>query len=183
MKHLKKTIALMGLAGLLAAMLAGCGSKDITSKADKANGVTHDGSKLLEDNFGGLSMKATKYTLEVAAIKADRAKLKAGSVKELFDGNQEAYMSDSITYQPVYEAEGYDDVYVAFISPEPGNGVVVDYELYSNGKTDSVEVDTENGIVYIPKALYPKEDDGDSTYSLGIQLLMGVDMAELVEKE
>lgn len=182
-KHLfsAKRLICLGLAVAMSAALAGCGS-DIKSKADEAMNIPYDAAKLLEDDFGGLAYKNTEHSLEVVCTKTNKAKLTAGSLKDLFSGNEEAYISDFITYQPVYEVEGYDDVYVAFINPENDMGSIVSYELYPDGAADSVKFDEENGIVYIQKSFYPGGDDKEEQ-QIGIQIMTAVDVAEVVPNE
>lgn len=165
-KRLSKKTVCLGFAMIMAfsMVFTGCEKKEIKSEAQE------------EGTASEAAVDTSEYTLEVVYTKVDKSKLKVDKLKDLYSKNEKAVITDVISYQAVTVAEDRDGMYMAQVDSKNVNdvpGKLVDYTFYSSGKTDGVEYDTKNGVVYIPKALYDKA--GDKGCDLGIQLMMAVD--------
>ncbi len=162
-----KKLTCLAFAAILAfsMVFTGCDKKDIESEAQ-------------EEELAQGAGKDTPRMLQVVYTKVDKAKLTVKRLEDIHSKNEKAFLSDNLTEVSVTPSKDHDDMYEAKVNPKEVNGVpgkLVDYEFYSDGKTDGAEFDTKNGTVYIPKALF---DKGDKGHAIGIQLMMAVDKAD-----
>lgn len=162
-----KKLTCLAFAAVLAfsMVLTGCNKKDIESEAQE--------EELAQD-----ADKDTLRMLQVVYTKVDKAKLTVKKLEDIHSKNEKAFLSDNLTEVPVTLSKERDGMYEAEVDSKEVNGVpgkLVDYEFYSDKKTDGAEFDAKKGIVYIPKALIDKSDSG---HAIGIQLMMAVDVKD-----
>lgn len=154
---------------------------EIGSSVELSNAEATTVEKKFDDN----GLRETAFELKVMYTTVDADYLDAGSVTEMWNENYEAFIANYNMMQHLYEVEGMDDVYVAFVNFSALNGtdgkiVSADFtrgtERHPIDMESQVVLDKENGVLYVPKAWYFAGDGTEVGLDLAAQIMVAVDI-------
>ena len=139
----------------------------------------------VEDSFDENGLRETAYEVKVMYTTVDSAYLKTSGITEMWNDNYEAFIANYNMIQHLYEVDGYDDCYVAFVNFSALNGtegkiVAADFtrgsERHPIDMGDNVVLDKEKGVLYVPKAWLFAGDGDEVGLDLAAQIMVAVDI-------
>ena len=139
---------------------------------------------LTEQDYDENGLRETDFGVEVMYTTVEKDYLTASTITGMWDNCPEAFINNSRVTQPLYEAEGYSDVYVAFIdygalNNTEGEIISADFSRNSIYKPvdmeDNVVFDKETGVLYVPKAWCFAGDGTEVGLDLKAQVMVAVD--------
>lgn len=138
----------------------------------------------VEKNYDENGLRETAYKLKVMYTTVDAATLTTDNITDMWNNNYEAFISDYDIYQSLYEVDGYDDCYVAFVNFSALNdteGKIISADFTKGTEFNPVDVsnevvlDKETGVLYVPKAWYFAGDGEEVIPDLKAQIMVSVD--------
>ena len=165
---------------------------EVDNETGSSANIDRTKAETVERKFDENGLRQTTQYVEIDYTTVNKNALTVSNIPDLFVENPEAFISDSVSYQPIYEVKGYDDAYVAFVDATSVNGIegeLVDYTFVSGtiinplNENDRVVYDEEKGILYIPKSLYFTGDGEEYSYGLVMQMMVAVDTSKTEKDE
>ncbi len=171
--------------GLLPSTMAASSDAD-SAVYDTGSSVDIDSvdTPLTEESYDENGVRETEFGIEVMYTVVERDYLDAYTVTEMWNSNSEAFVTNARVEQPLYEVEGYPDVYVAFINYSGLNdteGEIISADFSRNtiynpvDMSDDVVFDKETGVLYIPKAYGFAGDGTEVGVDLKAQVMVAID--------
>ena len=139
----------------------------------------------VEKGYDGNGLRETIHEVKVMYTTVDEAYLTTSDITDMWDNNNEAFISNIVLQQRLYEVDGYDDCYVAFLNYSELNGTsgrIVDADFTRGTEKNPVDMssqvvfDREKGVLYVPKAWYFAGDGSEISLDLCAQVMVAVDI-------
>lgn len=166
-------------------------NEDVRDVPEYDTGGTVDLDKVsattVEKKYDENGLRETAFEVKVMYTTVDAGMLTEDDITDMWNNNYEAFISNYSIIQHLYEAEGYDDCYVAFLDFSALNGVegtviAADFtrgtEHHPVNMEDNVVFDKEKGVLYVPKAWYFAGDGTEVGLDLAAQVMVAVDLQD-----
>lgn len=146
---------------------------------DKVNAAT------IEKNFDENGLRQTGIEIKVMYTTVDAGMLTEDNITDMWNNNYDAFISNYNMYQTLYEAEGYNDCYVAFLDYGALNGIestIISADFTRGTEYNPIDMknnvvfDKETGVLYVPKAWCFAGDGTEVGLDLSAQVMVAVDL-------
>ena len=126
-------------------------------------------AKTAEPDYDENGLRETAFELKVVYTTVDAAYLETETITDMWNENYDAFISSHTVMEHLYEVDGQDDCYVAFVNYSSLNDVAgtIKDAVFTRGTErnpidmgDQVVLDKETGILYVPKSMYFAGDGG-----------------------
>lgn len=159
---------------------------EYTSDYETGSSVDLDSvnTSTVENDYDEYGLRETPHEVRIMYTTVDKDHITESDITSMWDDNYEAFISNIMLTQHVYEVDKYDDCYVAFVNFSALNGtdgqiIAADFtrgtERHPVDMSDQVVLDKENGVLYLPKAWYFAGDGTEVSLDLTAQVMVAVD--------
>lgn len=138
----------------------------------------------VENKFDENGLRETEFEVKVMYTTVDANYLEQDNITAMWNENYEAFIANYNMMQHLYEVEGLDDVYVAFVNFSALNGTngkIVSADFTRGTERNPIDMesqvvlDKEKGVLYVPKAWYFAGDGTEVGLDLAAQVMVAVD--------
>ena len=142
-------------------------------------------AKTAEPDYDENGLRETAFELKVVYTTVDAAYLETETITDMWNENYDAFISSHTVMEHLYEVDGQDDCYVAFVNYSSLNDVAgtIKDAVFTRGTErnpidmgDQVVLDKETGILYVPKSMYFAGDGTEAGLDLSAQVMVAVDL-------